>query len=72
MFDDNIEAIERFNNNMKIKCTTPTPFYICEEFVLRYENIAISGMNYALFCPHTEARPPIRLNTRVYELFKQK
>ena len=32
-FDDNIEAIERFNNNMKIECKTATPFYVCEDFV---------------------------------------
>lgn len=66
ILDDNIESIERFNNNMKVKCETGTPFYIVEEFVLRYENIAQAGMNYALFCPAMEARPPIRLNTRIY------
>jgi hypothetical protein len=51
---------------MKIVCETPTPFYVIEEFVLRYENIAQAGMNYALFCPANEARPPIRFNTRIY------
>ena len=66
ILDDNIESVERFNNNMKIKCKTPTPFYVIEDFVLRYENIAQAGMNYALFCPAIEARPPIRLNTRIY------
>lgn len=66
ILDDNIESIERFNNNMKIKCETATPFYVVEEFVLRYENIAQAGMNYALFCPAMEARPPIRFNTRIY------
>ena len=66
ILDDNIESVERFNNNMKIKCNTSTPFYIIEEFVLRYKNIAQAGMNYALFCPATEARPPIRFNTRIY------
>ena len=66
VFDDNIEAIERFNNNMKIKCTTPTPFYICEEFVLRYENIVQAGMGYSIFCPATDFRPPVRFNTRIY------
>ena len=66
ILDDNIESIERFNHNMKIKCKTGTPFYVIEDFVLRYTNIAIAGMNYALFCPAHEARPPIRFNTRVY------
>lgn len=66
ILDDNIESVERFNNNLKIKCETATPFYVIEDFVLRYENIAQAGMNYALFCPAIEARPPVRFNTRVY------
>ena len=66
ILDDNIESIERYNNNMKVKCRTSTPFYIIEEFCLRYENLAVGGMNYSLFCPAYEARPPIKLNTRVY------
>lgn len=66
ILDDNIESVERFNNNLKVKCETPTPFFVIEEFVNRYENIAFAGMNYALFCPANEARPPIRFNTRVY------
>lgn len=66
ILDDNIESVERFNKNKKIKCEVGTPFYVIEEFVLRYKNIALSGMNYALFCPATEARPPIRFNTRIY------
>ena len=66
ILDDNIESVERFNFNMKIKCECPTPFNIIEDFVLRYENIALAGMNYAIFCPANEARPPIRFNERIY------
>jgi hypothetical protein len=66
ILDDNIEAIQRFNNNMKIKCSSGTPFHVIEDFVLRYENIAQAGMNYSIFCPDTEGRPPIILNTRIY------
>jgi len=66
IMDDNIESIERFNKDMKVKCLTGTPFYVIEEFTLRYTNIAQSGMNYALFCPATENRPPIKFNTRIY------
>lgn len=66
ILDDNIESVERFNNNLKVKCYTPTPFHIVEEFCLRYINIAQAGMNYALFCPASEARPPIKFNTRIY------
>jgi hypothetical protein len=66
VMDDNIESFERFNNNLKIKCLTGAIFTMCEDFVLRYENIAIAGLNYAIFCPSYEARPPFLLNTRIY------
>ena len=66
LLDDNIESVERFNKNLKIRCKTGSPFYAIEEFVLRYKNIAQAGMNYALFCPAIEARPPIIFNTRIY------
>lgn len=66
ILDDNIESVERFNKNMKIKCKSGTPFYIIEEFVLRYENISQAGMNYSIFCPAMESRPPIKFNTRIY------
>jgi hypothetical protein len=66
ILDDNIESIERFNNNLKIKCETPTPFKVIEDFILRYQNIALAGMNYAIFCPASEARQPIRFNERIY------
>lgn len=66
VMDDNIEAIERYNDNMKVQCLTTTPFYIMEQFVLRYENIAIAGPNYSHFCPATEGRNPLYFNTRIY------
>ena len=66
IFDDNIESIQRFNNNLRVKCKTSTPLYVLEDFVLRYTNVAIAGMNYHLFCPAFEARPPVRFNTRIY------
>lgn len=64
--DDNIESFERFNNNMKVRCFSGDPFYILEEFVLRYENIAIGGFAYANFVHWHEFRPPIQFNTRIY------
>jgi len=66
VMDDNIESFERFNNNMKISCADGTYFYACEDFVLRYFNIAIAGLNYSNFYPANESRPPFILNTRIY------
>ena len=66
VLDDNIESFERFNNNKKIKCFCGDPFYILEDFVLRYQNIVISGFAYANFLHWYEYRPPIKFNTRIY------
>ena len=66
VFDDNIERIMRFNDNMKTMCVTGTPLFVVEEFVLRYTNIAQAGLGYAIFCPQYERRPAIRFNTRIY------
>ena len=66
VMDDNIEAFERYNNNMKVKCLTGAPFRIMEDFVLRYDNIAQAGPNYSIFCPASDGRPPFKLNTRIY------
>lgn len=66
VMDDNIESIERYNNNMKVKCETTTPFYVMENFVLRYTNIALAGPNYSHFCPASEGRRPLYFNTRIY------
>lgn len=66
VLDDNIEAFERFENNMKVKCLDGTPFYIIEDFVLRYENIGQAGFGYSIFCPASECRPALRFNTRIY------
>jgi hypothetical protein len=66
VLDDNIESFERFNNNKKIKCFCGDPFYILEDFVLRYQNIVISGFAYANFLHWHEYSPPIKFNTRIY------
>tara|TARA_Y100000294_G_C8450542_1_gene294517 strand:- start:21 stop:833 length:813 start_codon:yes stop_codon:yes gene_type:complete len=66
VMDDNLESFERLNDNMKVKCTDGTPLYVCEDYVLRYTNIAQAGLNYAIFCPASDSRPPVKINTRIY------
>ena len=66
VMDDNLESFERLNNNMKVKCVDGTPLYVCEDYVLRYKNIAQAGINYSIFCPASDSRPPIKVNTRIY------
>jgi len=73
--DDNIGArlvthgytgLFRFYKNMQIPVLTGTPFRIIEDFVDRYENIAIAGMNYFMFVNRKDNPTPFYLNSRVY------
>jgi len=66
VLDDNIVSIQRFNNNVKVPCANGTPFYVMEDFVLRFKNIALAGPDYTIFCPYSECRPALRFNTRIY------
>ena len=66
LLDDNIYDFYRFNNNTKNIVMTGTIFRCAEDFVDRYENIAISGFNYCKFCIASEKYPPFQLNTRIY------
>ncbi len=66
ILDDNIRAFYRLNNNARNYVKTGTTFYAAEEFVERYENIAIAGMQYVMFAPDRAKCPPFYLNTRIY------
>jgi hypothetical protein len=66
VMDDNLDAFHRLNRNHKLEVNTGTIFKCAEDFVNRYDNIAISGLNYYSFCKTTDAVPPYVLNTRIY------
>lgn len=66
ILDDNIEGFHRLNQNEKYKVTDGTIFRCCEDFVDRYKDVPMSGMNYYSFCKKTDALPPFYLNTRIY------
>jgi len=66
ILDDNIEAFNRLNRNIKPIVETGAIFKAAEDFVNRYENVAIAGFNYYSFCKTTERLPPYYLNTRIY------
>ncbi len=64
--DDNISGFVRLNNNRKIKVASGTIFKAAEDFVDRYENVAIAGFNYDFFCKRKQKLPPYYPNTRIY------
>ena len=68
IFDDNILAFYRLNLNRRIYVESGTFLKICEDFVDRYENIAIAGINYMGLCKNRDKVPPFYLNTRVYSM----
>ena len=66
VMDDNIYNFYRFNHNAKNICNSGALFKASEDFVDRYTNIPISGLNYCKFCFASEVYPPFLLNTRIY------
>lgn len=66
ILDDNLEAFNRLNRNEKYKVADGTVFECCEDFVDRYQNIGLAGMNYYSFCKTTDPVPAFYLNTRIY------
>ena len=66
VMDDNIDGFVRFNNNRKIQCKSAGIFKAAEDFVWRYENISMAGLEYRFFIPDRSKRGPYRLNTRIY------
>jgi hypothetical protein len=65
--DDNIKAFYRLNNNKRNKVLSPVIFRCVEDFVDRYENVAMAGMNYMNYAI-PDGRPPYFLNSRVYSM----
>lgn len=66
ILDDNISAFFRLNRNLQVYVTSGTIFKIAEDFVDRYENVALSGFQYDFFAPAKTSLPAFALNTRIY------
>jgi hypothetical protein len=66
ILDDNINPFYRLNRNAKIKVQDGAAFRAMEDFVDRYENVALAGPNYDYFAKARQSLPPFVLNTRLY------
>jgi hypothetical protein len=68
--DDNIECVKRRHQGLRIVCNANFALAACEEFVDRYENVAIAGLNYVMFAGRGMAGgkpiPPFQVNCHVY------
>jgi len=64
--DDNMSNVLRFYKGERIPCHSGVALAATEDFVDRYANVAIAGLNYYMFVvPHAQP-PPFHLNTKVY------
>lgn len=68
ILDDNIAGFCRFHANLKVEVDNGATFCALEDWVDRYENVAMAGFNYDYFAPRKQGArvKPITLNTRVY------
>jgi hypothetical protein len=66
ILDDNIQGFGRYNRNQRIKVTSGTIFKAAEDFVDRYENVALAGFQYRFFLTDCRERPAYIPNTRIY------
>lgn len=73
IMDDNIDGFFRCNFSMKTPVKTGTPLRLAEDFVDRFENVPMAGLQYRprpnyMFIPRKMAYqyPPVGINQRVY------
>jgi hypothetical protein len=68
ILDDNIDGFVRWNKNRKVKVGRDggAIFKAAEDFVERYENIAIAGFDYDFFVKGRIKNPPFLWNRRIY------
>lgn len=66
ILDDNLRYFYRLHNNQKWVVTSGVTFKAIEDFVDRYTNIALAGMQYEMFADKRKVHPPLIFNTRIY------
>ena len=66
LLDDNIKAFGRINRNLYIHVTSGTIFKAAEDFIERYENVALAGFNYDFLAKAKTKLPAFVTNTRIY------
>lgn len=67
ILDDNINGFMRLNKNYRGKVNSGTIFKCAEDFVDRYENVALAGFEYRHFSGGARRKKPaFRLNNRIY------
>lgn len=66
VMDDNLDAFHYLNRNEKQEVECASTLCAAEDFIDRFSNVPVAGMNYYSFCKSTDAVPPFVTNTRIY------
>ncbi len=66
ILDDNIYHFMRLQNNRKIIVNSGVIFDAAEDFIDRYENVPLAGLQYSFFIAAGFRYPPFLANTRCY------
>lgn len=66
VLDDNIADFYRLNKNKRYRVESGAMFRACEDFIERYENVPVSGLQYRFFIAPDSEYPPFVVNTRIY------
>jgi len=64
--DDNIYFAQRLYRGHRYHCRFAVALAVCEDFTDRYDNIGVSGLNYAMFAVPANTYAPYYLNVHVY------
>lgn len=64
--DDNILRVRRVRNRRRVPADSGVALRVVEDFVDRYENVAVAGLNYQMFACGSGRMPPFVLNCHVY------
>jgi len=68
VMDDNIVNFHRLYGNRILPIGDGGMFRVCEEFVDRFKNVPISGLQYDFFCIDKQPYPPFVRNSRIYSV----
>jgi hypothetical protein len=66
--DDNMNSVRRWHRGKRLPCESGPALRATEDFVDRYTNVAVAGLNYTMFAHQNGKQPrdPFWLNVHVY------
>ena len=66
ILDDNIRVLYRRWRGTRIPCNAGPALSAVEDFIERFENVPVAGLNYKMFVPDWRKYPPFVKNCHVY------